>query len=127
MSVPAMRMELVPIGVSDIDRAKAFYLRAGFDLTVDVQPMPGMRVIQFTPPGSSCSIVFGEGMEGISTMQAGVLRGIHLVVDDLDAARTALLEREVEVAGPWDVGGVRYAAFEDPDRNQWLLQQWPAR
>ncbi|MBV8301992.1 MAG: VOC family protein [Candidatus Dormibacteraeota bacterium] len=120
-----MRLELVPIGVTDIERTKAFYLKAGFDLNVDVEPMPGMRVIQFTPPGSACSIVFGAGMEGISNMPPGVLKGLHLVVDDIATARAALIERGVEVGEVMDMQSVLYAGFDDPDGNTWLLQQFP--
>jgi len=123
--LPAMRLELVPIGVTDIERTKAFYLKAGFDLNVDVEPMPGMRVIQFTPPGSACSIVFGAGMEGISNMPPGVLKGLHLVVDDIATARAALIERGVEVGEVMDMQSVLYAGFDDPDGNTWLLQQFP--
>jgi predicted enzyme related to lactoylglutathione lyase len=123
--LPAMRLELVPIGVTDIERTKAFYLQAGFDLNVDVEPMPGMRVIQFTPPGSACSIVFGSGMEGISNMPPGLLKGLHLVVDDIETARAALLERGIEVSEPWDIQTVRYASFNDPDGTLWLLQEFP--
>lgn len=124
-SMPEMRLELVPIPVSDVDRAKAFYQQAGFWLEVDVEPLPGMRVIQLTPPGSKCSIVFGTGMQGISDMQPGSMQGLHLVVADMDPARAALLQRGIEVGEVTDMGGVKYAGFSDPDGNLWLLQEFP--
>jgi catechol 2,3-dioxygenase-like lactoylglutathione lyase family enzyme len=122
-----MKLELVPIGVSDVDRARAFYAdKAGFKLEVDVNPMPGMRVIQFTPPGSACSIVFGDGMDGISNIKPGSITGIHLVVKEMDEARQALIDRGVDVGEVMDMQGVKYASFNDPDGNGWVLQQWPA-
>lgn len=122
---PEMRLELIPIPVSDVDRAKAFYGQAGFALLVDTAPAPGMRVVQFTPPGSGCSIVFGTGMQGISDMEPGSLKGLHLVVADIDTARTALVERGIDVGEITDMGGVKYAGFTDPDGNLWLLQEFP--
>ena len=121
-----MRLELVPIGVSDIDRSKAFYEQAGFTLNVDVQPGEGMRVIQFTPPGSACSIVFGLGMQDISAITPGTIKALHLVVADITAAREALVQRDVEVGETTDLGGVKYAGFSDPDGNSWVLQEFPA-
>lgn len=122
---PQMKLELVPVPVSDVDRAKAFYLQAGFVPLVDVNPIEGMRVVQFTPPGSACSIVFGTGMPEISDMQPGSLKGLHLVVANMEAARNALLERGVDVGEITDVVGVKYAQFNDPDGNVWLLQEFP--
>jgi predicted enzyme related to lactoylglutathione lyase len=125
---PEMRLELVPIPVSDVDRAKAWYVdKAGFKLDVDVQPMEGMRVIQLTPPGSACSIVFGTGMEGISTMQPGSIKGLHLVVTNIEDARAALVARGTEVDEVTDMGGVKYAWFSDPDGNTWGLQEFPPK
>ncbi len=74
-AVPEMKLELVPIPVSDVDRARAFYEKAGFQLEVDTQPTDTMRVIQFTPPGSACSIVFGTGMGEITEMKPGSVKG----------------------------------------------------
>jgi predicted enzyme related to lactoylglutathione lyase len=122
-----MRLELVPVPVADVDRAKAFYEQAGFDLNVDVEPQPGMRVVQFTPPGSACSIVFGTGMREISDMEPGCVKGIHLVVTDIDEARQDLAGRGVEVGEVMDMGGVKYVSFRDPDENLWLLQQFPSQ
>ena len=126
-AVPAMKLELVPVPVSDVDRAKAFYIdKAGFTLEVDVRPTGTMRVVQLTPPGSACSIVFGTGMGDITAMQPGSVKGLHLVVADIHKAREALVKRGLEVAEVWDIQGVKYAGFSDPDGNSWLLQEFPA-
>ena len=125
---PEMYLELVPVPVSDVDRAKAGYVeKAGFKLEVDVNPTEGMRVIQLTPPGSHCSIVFGPGMEGISDMVPGSLKGLHLVVKNIEEARSALVERGAEIGEITDFGGVKYAWFSDPDGNLWGLQEFPPR
>ena len=117
-----MRLELVPVVSTDIDRSKAFYAdQVGFHLDHDVEPGNGMRIVQLTPPGSSCSIVFGRGM---SEPDAAPVKNLHLVVDDLDAVRAALVARQVDVSGVTDMGGgVRYAFFSDPDGNSWALQE----
>ncbi len=125
MAVPEMKLELVPVPVSDVDRAKAFYEQAGFFLEVDTRPSEGMRVVQFTPPGSACSIVFGTGMGDITAMTPGSVKGLHLVVDNIDGARSALVNRGIAVGEISDVSGVKYAEFRDPDGNSWLLQEFP--
>jgi catechol 2,3-dioxygenase-like lactoylglutathione lyase family enzyme len=118
-----MRLELVPLPTKDVDRAKSFYVdQVGFGLDHDVEPGNGMRVVQLTPPGSACSVVVGVG---ISDPDAAPVRGLHLVVDDLTAARGALVGRGVEVSDVDDMGGVKYAYFEDPDGNSWALQEIP--
>ena len=124
-AVPDMKLELVPIPVTDVDRAKAFYERIGFGNLHDTQVTETMRVVQFTPPGSGCAIVFGTGMGPITEMKPGSVKGIHLVVKDINQARQALIEREAAVGEITDIGGVKYAWFEDPDGNLWALQQWP--
>ena len=124
--VPDMKLELVPIPVSDVERAKAFYEQVGFGDLHDNQITETMRVVQFTPPGSSCSIVFGTGMGPITDMVPGSVKGIHLVVEDLAATRAALSARGVELSEVDDMGGVLYSYFSDPDGNMWALQQWPA-
>jgi catechol 2,3-dioxygenase-like lactoylglutathione lyase family enzyme len=124
-AVPEMKLELVPIPVTDVDRAKAFYERIGFGNLHDTQVSETMRVVQFTPPGSGCAIVFGTGMGPITEMKPGSVKGIHLVVKDINEARQALIEREAHVGEVTDMGGVKYAWFEDPDGNLWTLQQWP--
>jgi len=120
-----MRLELVPVPVSDVDAAKSFYERAGFWLEVDTKVSDEMRVVQFTPPGSRCSIVFGTGMPGISDAEPGTLHGLHLVVANMEEARKVLLERGVNVEEVTEMGGVLFAAFHDPDGNTWLLQEFP--
>ena len=125
MTVPMMKLELVPVPVSDVDRAKAYYEKAGFLLEVDTWPTEGMRVVQFTPPGSACSIVFGTGMGELTDMTPGSLKGLHLVVDNIDTARSALMNRGIPIGEISDVGGVKYAGFSDPDGNLWLLQEFP--
>ena len=123
-----MKLELVPVPVTDVDRAKAFYEKVGFVAGVDVRPSPGMRVVQLTPPGSSCSIVFGTGLGEISETAPGTLRGLHLVVDDIEKAVDGLAERGVSfekyegfdhdergIAHP--APGPRIAWFKDPAGN----------
>ena len=119
-----LRLELVPVPTRDIDRAKDFYAdQLGFLVDHDVVPSGGVRVVQLTPPGSACSIVLARGLPALSG-QPGSLRGLHLVVDDIDAARSALVARHVEVEPVVDLGGgVRMAGFADPDGNTWTLQQ----
>ena len=122
-----MKLELVPVPVADVDRAKAFYAeKVGFNVDHDVQPGNGMRVVQLTPPGSSCSIVIGTGLGEISEMQPGTVKALHLVVADIIKAREALADRGVEV-GEVDEhpGGIKYVYFKDPDGNSWLLQEMP--
>ena len=125
MTVPMMKLENVPVPVSDVDRAKAFYEKVGFKLDVDIRPTDTMRVVHFTPPGSACSIVFGTGMGGITEMTPGSLKGLHLVVDDINTARSALMNRGIPVGEMTEVSGVKYAGFTDPDGNLWLLQEFP--
>jgi predicted enzyme related to lactoylglutathione lyase len=124
-SLPEMKLELVPVPVADVDRAKAFYQKAGFTLNVDTRPNETMRVVQFTPPGSACSIVFGTGMRQINDMQPGSIKGIHLVVANIEDAREALVQRGIEVGKITDFKSVKYAEFRDPDGNLWLLQEFP--
>jgi catechol 2,3-dioxygenase-like lactoylglutathione lyase family enzyme len=116
-----MRLELVPLPTSDVDRSKEFYVgRVGFRLDHDVEPGNGMRVVQLTPPGSACSVVVGVGM---SEPDAPRVQNLHLVVDDVAQAREALVSRGVEVSDVADMGGVKYAFFADPDGNSWALQE----
>jgi predicted enzyme related to lactoylglutathione lyase len=121
-----MRLELVPVPVSDVDRAKAFYEQVGFGNVHDTQVTEEMRVVQVTPAGSSCAVVFGRGMGPITDMVPGSLKGLHLVVDDMVATREALTQRGIELSDVDDMGGVLYSYFSDPDGNMWALQQWPA-
>ena len=123
----AFLLELVIVPVSDIDRAKEFYAdRLGFHVDVDVRPADGVRIVQLTPPGSACSISLCEGVP-FAQMAPGTLRGLHLVVSDIEKARAELIERGTEVGQVQDMGGVYYAFFEDPDGNTWTLQHMPWR
>lgn len=117
-----MRLELVPLPTSDVGRSKSFYVeQVGFHLDHDVEPGNGMRIVQLTPPGSACSVVVGTGM---GDPDAPRVQGLHLVVDDVEAARELLLGNGVDVSEVSDVGGgVRYAYFSDPDGNSWALQE----
>ncbi|MDQ3895891.1 MAG: VOC family protein [Actinomycetota bacterium] len=129
-----MKLELVVIPVSDVDRARAFYERAGFRLDVDHRAGDDFRVVQLTPPGSACSITIGTG---VSQVAPGTYQGMHLVVEDVDAARDELVAAGVDVGevfhfGPsGQVPGLdpersdynSFAAFSDPDGNGWLLQE----
>ena len=123
------KLELVPIPVSDVDRAKAFYAeKVGFNVDLDVSAETDhrvsdeRRVVQLTPPGSACSIAFGIG---IVDTPPGSVQGLHLVVSDIEAARAELIDRGVEAGEVQDLGGVLYAPFSDPDGNGWTLQQLP--
>ncbi|MBS1697023.1 MAG: VOC family protein [Actinobacteria bacterium] len=117
-----MKLELVPLPVSDVDRSKAFYVDIiGFHLDHDVQPTSGMRIVQLTPPGSACSIAFGTGM-GTRHPELGTVHGLHLVVDDITSVRDQLLARGADVGEVRDLGGVKFAVFSDPDGNTWELQ-----
>ena len=123
-----MKLELVPIPVSDVDRAKKFYTeQLGFIEDVDVRPTHGVRVVQLTPPGSSCSIGMGTGLAAYDAAP-GSIRALHLVVPDIEQARAELVARGVEVGAVQDVGGgVKYAGFTDPDGNGLTLQEMPWR
>ena len=123
------KLELVPLPVSDVDRAKAFYAeRVGFNVDLDVSAATDprvsdeRRVVQLTPPGSACSMAFGIG---VVDTPPGSVQGLHLVVSDINAARAELLERGVDVGEVEDLGGVLYVPFSDPDGNGWTLQQLP--
>ena len=124
-----MKLELVPMPVTDVDRAKAFYIdKVGFAQDVDVRPAEGMRIVQLTPPGSKCSILLSTGLQSIGEMTPGTVHGLHLVVNDIDSARAELADRGVEIGEVEDVGGgVRYAWFRDPDGNSLALQEMPWR
>lgn len=122
-----MKLEVVPIPVGDVDAAKDFYTRqVGFHLDHDVRPSENMRVVQMTPPGSACSVVLGEGLP---LGEPGSVKGVQLVVEDLDAVRRELAGRgvgisEVQQMGPEGTPGSRYCFFEDPDGNMWAVQEY---
>ncbi|MGZ3583675.1 MAG: VOC family protein [Ktedonobacterales bacterium] len=123
-----MKLELVPVPVIDVDRAKAFYVdQVGFHADLDVRPQDTVRIVQLTPPGSACSIVLSTGLPTID-MPPGSLRGLHLVVGDVTTARAALIERGVAMGEIEEHDqGIKYAAFSDPDGNTWTLQEMPWR
>jgi catechol 2,3-dioxygenase-like lactoylglutathione lyase family enzyme len=120
-----MKLELVPVPVSDVDRAKAFYIeKVGFNADHDTRFGDTTRVVQLTPPGSACSIVIGTGLPEISDMQPGSVKALHLVVASVSEARDLLAGRGVEVSEVEDHGrGVKFAHFRDPDGNSWALQE----
>ena len=120
-----MKLELIPIPVSDVDHAIAFYAdQLGFTKEVDVRPSEGVRVVQLTPDGSGCSIGFGTGLAAYDEAPRGSVKGLHLVVNDIEAARAELAGRGVEIGPVEDVGGgVKYAGFADPDGNTLTLQE----
>jgi catechol 2,3-dioxygenase-like lactoylglutathione lyase family enzyme len=130
------KLEVVPIPVSDVDRAKCFYAeQVGFVVDLDTRIGDEMRLVQLTPPGSGCSIHVSSG---IIDMSPGSIQGLQLVVSDIEAARADLVERGVEAGpvrhmddGAWLEGrGGRWNSFvffSDPDGNGWVLQERPAR
>jgi catechol 2,3-dioxygenase-like lactoylglutathione lyase family enzyme len=141
-----MKFEIVVIPVSDVDRAKAFYTGLGWRLDIDFAASKHYRIVQFTPPGSACSVMFGIG---ITPTAPGSVQGLYLIVSDIAAARADLLERGVKASEPfYDVGGIfhhldgegivtglqpqrrsygTYLSFSDPDGNGWFLQEVTAR
>jgi predicted enzyme related to lactoylglutathione lyase len=115
------KLELVQVPVSDVDRAKAFYVdQVGFNADHDHQVNDALRFVQLTPPGSACSIAIGTGL---SKMAAGSVEGLQIVVDDADAAHAELKARGVEVSDVQDLPWGRFVFFSDPDGNSWALQQ----
>jgi catechol 2,3-dioxygenase-like lactoylglutathione lyase family enzyme len=119
------KLELIAIPVSDVDRAKDFYVeRVGFVADHDHRVSDELRFVQLTPPGSACSIAFGEG---ITEAEPGSVKGLQIVVEDVARARAELVERGVEVTEvdvlPWG----SFVFFADPDGNAWALQQLPSR
>ncbi len=129
------KLEVIVVPVSDVDRAKAFYgEKLGFRLDVDHAPNDQFRVVQYTPPGSACSITFGVG---VTQVEPGTYQGMHLVVDDIEAAHAHLKERGVECSEPFHFGSEgrtegldpdrrdfgTYIELADPDGNGWLVQE----
>jgi catechol 2,3-dioxygenase-like lactoylglutathione lyase family enzyme len=130
-----LKLELIVIPVSEVDRAKTFYTeKLGFNEDVDTRVSDQMRVVQLTPPGSACSIGIGTG---ITDAAPGSVRGLHLVVSDIEATRADLVQRGMDVSeirhlesGTWVPGPdpqhrdySSYADFSDPDGNTWVLQE----
>ncbi|MGT2476429.1 VOC family protein [Paraburkholderia terrae] len=141
-----MKLEVVVIPVADVDRAKQFYTQLGWRLDIDLVKDDQFRVVHFTPPGSHCSVLFGNG---VTTEEPGSVQGLHLIVSDVEAAHAELVERGVEVSEVFhDVGGVfhhageegrlsgphpsratygSFASFSDPDGNGWVFQEVTTR
>lgn len=118
------KLELVAVPVSDVDHAKAFYERAGFNSDHDHTISDKIRFVQLTPPGSACSIAIGNGL---TTAAPGSIDGLQMVVADADAARSELQQRGVDVSDVQEFPWGRFVFFSDPDRNKWALQQLPLR
>ncbi len=115
------KLELIPVPVSDVDRAKAFYTeQAGFNADHDHQVTEDLRFVQLTPPGSACSIAIGSGLVDSAP---GSLKGLQLVVGDIEQARAELSDRGVEVSDVQDFPWGRFVFFSDPDGNAWSVQQ----
>jgi len=115
------KLELVAVPVSDVDRAKAFYTeKVGFNEDHDHKVSDELRFVQLTPPGSACSIAIGTG---IVQSEPGSLKGVQLVVSDIEAARAELVERGVDVSEVQDLPGGLFVFFSDPDGNGWSVQQ----
>ena len=119
------KLELVMVPVSDVDRAKLFYVnQVGFNADHDASPTDQIRFVQLTPPGSACSIAIGRG---ISSAQPGSVEGLQMVVADIEAAHNHLASRGVAVSDIDDQAWGRFVYFSDPDGNRWAVQQLPTR
>jgi catechol 2,3-dioxygenase-like lactoylglutathione lyase family enzyme len=122
-----MKLEVVPLPVRDVDAAKDFYsAMVGFTVDHDVRPNESMRIVQLTPPGSACSVVIGTGLP---LGEPGSVKGVQLVVEDLDAVRSELAGRgvsisEVQQMGPEGTPGSRFCFFDDLDGNTWAVQEY---
>jgi catechol 2,3-dioxygenase-like lactoylglutathione lyase family enzyme len=122
-----MKLEVVPLPVRDVDAAKDFYFaKVGFTIDHDVSPNASMRIVQMTPPGSACSVVIGVGLP---LGEPGSVKGVQLVVEDLDAVRSELAGRgvsisEVQQMGPEGTPGSRFCFFDDLDGNTWAVQEY---
>ena len=121
-----MKLEVVVLPVADVDQAKDFYTELGWRLDADFTSGPDFRVVQLTPPGSACSVVIAEGLP---LGQPGSVKGVQLVVQDLDAIRGELAGRgvaisEVQQMGPEGTPGSRFCFFDDPDGNTWAIQEY---
>jgi catechol 2,3-dioxygenase-like lactoylglutathione lyase family enzyme len=141
-----MKLEVVMIPVADVDRSKDFYKALGWREDIDFTEGDDFRVVQFTPPGSGCSVIFGKG---ITSAAPGSMQGLYLIVDDIDAARLELIDRGADVSevfhdqgGVWHHAGTvgrvpglaperqsygSFASFSDPDGNAWMLQEVTTR
>ena len=125
MTITDWRIELIILPVTDVDRAKAFYVDAlGWNADHDQRVSDELRFVQITPPGSACSIAFGQGL---TDMAPGTMKGLQIVIPDADEALAHLTERGVEARGVQDLAWGRFVDFTDPDGNAWTLQQLPKR
>jgi catechol 2,3-dioxygenase-like lactoylglutathione lyase family enzyme len=115
-----MKLELVAVPVSEVDRAKDFYVKAGFNADHDHAVSDEIRFVQLTPPGSACSIAIGKG---VSQMEPGSIQGLQVVVDEIEAARDELAARGIEVSEVQDFPWGRFVFFSDPDGNGWAVQE----
>jgi predicted enzyme related to lactoylglutathione lyase len=118
------RIELIPISVSDVDRAKDFYARLGWVADQDGSPSEELRFVQVTPPGSACSFCFGKGL---GMLPQGQRQYIQVVVGDADEAHAHLVERGIECTPVEQLAWGRFVNFSDPDGNRWVLQELPVR
>jgi catechol 2,3-dioxygenase-like lactoylglutathione lyase family enzyme len=119
------KLELIAIPVSDVDRAKDFYVdKVGFQADHDHQVSDDLRFVQLTPPGSACSIALGTG---VTDAPPGSVKGLQLVVEEIQAARAELLERGVEVGEVQQFPWGKFVFFQDPDGNSWSVQEIPSR
>jgi len=118
------KLELVPVPVSDVDRARDFYTRIGFNADHDHQVTDELRFVQLTPPGSACSIAIGQGL---SQMAPGSMKGLQVVVADIETAQAHLRDNGVEPGEVQDFPWGRFVFFADPDGNTWSVQQIPPR
>ncbi|ANF31055.1 glyoxalase [Leifsonia xyli] len=125
MTITDWRIELIILPVTDVDRAKAFYVdTVGWHADHDQRVSDDLRFVQVTPPGSACSIAFGQGL---TDMAPGTMKGLQIVIPDADEALRHLTERGVEARGVQDLAWGRFVDFTDPDGNAWTLQQLPKR
>ncbi len=117
-----IKIELVMIPVSDVDRAKDFYVKIGFNADHDARPSDGIRYVQLTPPGSACSIAIGEG---ITTAAPGSVEGMQVVVASAEEARNHLIRAGLDIEPVVDLGWGLFVFFADPDGNKWAVQELP--
>ncbi|ORI17807.1 glyoxalase [Rhodococcus sp. 1163] len=117
-----IKLELVMIPVSDVDRAKDFYVKIGFNADHDERPTDEIRFVQLTPPGSACSIAIGEG---ITTAAPGSVEGMQVVVASAEQAREHLIAAGLDVDPVVDLGWGKFVFFADPDGNKWAVQELP--
>ena len=118
------KIELIAIPVSDVDRAKDFYTRVGFNADHDHRVSDEVRFVQLTPPGSACSIALGQG---VTDAPPGSVQGVQMVVSDVHAARAELVDKGVDVSEVQDFAWGSFVFFKDPDGNGWSVQELPAR